>query len=331
MDMNKSNINTEEIYKCSKCGLCQKFCPVYIATKNEKFLPRGRYIILNNFVKNNKELSNNFIKSLDVCLNCNLCKKNCPSDIDYKKILNNAKQEYKIFNFTKKYKQILFFNNITSILYKFFPFKSIFLNTFIDKLYSVKIKRKKHKPTQTKGDIVYFQGCFNKHINPSDKNASLNIIEELDYKTIQINNNCCGYPMLCDENIKDFNKNKEQILKSIPQNIKYIVCSCTTCYKTLQNIEEIKEKLITIEDLLKIENKKFSQNENFIPYDKDFSLMDNLFMLKQPKIAKEIVKTFNYKDKNITTSCLLTKWSLTEHNIQSYSTAEIVSFSEKNQ
>lgn len=329
MDMKETNINTEEIYKCSKCGLCQKFCPVYLETKNEKYLPRGRYIILNNFIKNNKELSNDFIKSLDICLNCNLCKNNCPSDIDYNKFLYKIKKEYKLFNFSKKYKKVLLTENIKKTLYKYFPLKSIFLNTWIDKLYSVKIKRNKTRTKKEKGNVVYFQGCFNKYVNHSDKNASLNIIESLGYNVIQTNNNCCGYPLICDGNIDDFTQNSKKIINSIPKNTKYIVCSCSTCYKTLQNIKEIEQKLITIEDLLKIENKKFSQNENFIPYDKDFSLMDNLFMLKQPKIAKEIVKTFNYKDKNITTSCLLTKWSLSKHNIQAFSTAETTSFLDK--
>lgn len=321
MEKHHTTINAEEIYKCSKCGLCQKFCPVYTITKNEKYLPRGRYIILNNSINKNKQLSNDFIKSLDVCLNCNLCQNNCPSDINYNKILEEVKKEYNLFDFSKKYKKILYFEKIKSILYKISPLKSIFLNNSIDKLYSVKIKRKKQKTEKQNGNIIYFQGCFNKYVNPSDKNACLNLIEELGYNTLQINNNCCGYPLLCDGNIEKFNKNKEKIVKSIPKGIKYIVCSCSTCYKTLQNIDEIKDKLILIEDLVK---KEIIYNENFIKYDKDFSLMNNLFMLKQPKIAKKIANTFDYNEKNITTSCLLTKWGLLKHNIQSYSTAEVI-------
>ena len=316
----------EEIYKCSKCGLCQKFCPVYIATKNELFLPRGRYIVLNSFLKNNKPLSKEFIQNLDICLKCNLCKNNCPSDINYNEVLEEVKREYNLFNFSKEYTKILYLEKIKSLLYKIFPLKSIFLNTTIDKLYSIKIKRKKQKTEKQQGNVVYFQGCFNKYINPSDKNACLNLIEELGYNTIQINNNCCGYPLLCDGNTENFNKNKEKIVKSIPKDIKYIVCSCSTCYKTLQNIEEIKDKLILIEDFAK---KEIIYNENFAKYDKDFSLMNNLFMLKQPKIAKEIANTFDYNEKNITTSCLLTKWSLLKQNIQSYSTTETICFLDK--
>ena len=322
MKNEKLKINTEEIYKCSKCGLCQKFCPVYTATKNEKFLPRGRYIIINNFVQNNKSLSSEFIKSLDVCLTCNLCKNYCPSNINYNKTLSDVKKEYKLFDFSKEFKRTLILNKIASLIYRFFPLKSIFLNTWIDKLYSIKIKRKKSKQTKPQWNIVYFQGCVNKYINPSDKNATLNLLDALGYKTIQINQNCCGYPLLCDENEIEFNKNAEKIINSIPKDIKYIVCSCSTCYETLKNIEQIKDKLITIEQLLKLNNIKLSTNENFIQYDKDFSLMKNLFMLKEPKIAKEIAKTFDYENKNIITSCQLTKWGLQKNNIKAFTTSE---------
>ena len=73
----------EEIYKCSKCGLCKSVCPLYLLTKNEMYSPRGRFILLNNILSNNLRPSKSFIKNLDFCLNCNLCKDFCPSNIDY--------------------------------------------------------------------------------------------------------------------------------------------------------------------------------------------------------------------------------------------------------
>ena len=76
----------EEVYKCSKCGHCQSVCPVYRATKNEMYLARGRYIVLNNFYNNGQPLSEKFINDLDICLNCNECKRFCPSNLDSAKI-----------------------------------------------------------------------------------------------------------------------------------------------------------------------------------------------------------------------------------------------------
>ena len=63
------NINEikEEVYKCSKCGLCKSVCPLYLATKNELYSPRGRNIVLNDFFSKGKKLSNKFIKVFFFC------------------------------------------------------------------------------------------------------------------------------------------------------------------------------------------------------------------------------------------------------------------------
>ena len=36
----------DDIYKCSKCGLCQAVCPVFKITKNEAALSRGKFLML---------------------------------------------------------------------------------------------------------------------------------------------------------------------------------------------------------------------------------------------------------------------------------------------
>ena len=92
----------EEVYKCSKCGQCQSVCPIYIATKNEMFLARGRDIVLNNSFKNNSKLTQQFIKNLDICLNCNACKRFCPSNLDAQAIFTTLKS-YHIYMSFKKY------------------------------------------------------------------------------------------------------------------------------------------------------------------------------------------------------------------------------------
>ena len=93
--MESYNDIKDDIYKCSKCGLCKYVCPVYIATKNEMYSPRGRFIILNNFFNNKKPLTKNFINNLDLCLHCNLCQNFCPSNIDSNKIITEIKYKNK--------------------------------------------------------------------------------------------------------------------------------------------------------------------------------------------------------------------------------------------
>ncbi len=328
----------EEVYKCSKCGLCQSVCPIFIATKNEMYLARGRYNILNNHFINKKPLSKKFIKELDMCLNCNACKNFCPSSIDSAKIFTILKSKYKrdFLPFWFKYKLILLFHSIKKIFIK-------------DKLYEIKVKKNNNYEPAKIADIVYFQGCFNRYINPSDKNAALNLLKQNGYNVIKILNNCCGLPYLSDGQFKNFEKNANNIIKSIPNNVKYIVTSCDSCYQTLFDIfKNTNYKLVRLEDLIVLI--KSSQNAVFHkPFSLEkytgllpvinkkgyCSLAENFFMFKNPKISKKIANSIFYnkediEGKTIVTSCNLTKWGIYESCKIKGINAEFISLAEYN-
>ena len=303
----------EEVYKCSKCGLCQSVCPIYLATKNEMFLPRGRFIVLNNFFNNGQKLSNEFIKNLDVCLNCNLCKDFCPSNIDMKKISIYLKNKY-----SKK--------TIALSLY----LKLIFL---FSKIFNLK-KTYKLKNNGTKGSVIYFEGCYNNYIDKSDKNATLELIEKAEYKVEKIISHCCGYPIISEGNIALFNKNAEKIIKSYNFDIDYIICSCDSCYETLKLIknEDFTKKLIKLDEFLSKNGITLNENQNYfkpliLKENPSFehavntinekgicSLMENFFFLKHPKISKKIKNIIidKYPKTPLFTTCNLTKWGVSK-------------------
>lgn len=299
----------EEIYKCSKCGLCKSVCPVFLATKNEAFSPRGRYILLNDFILNNKKLSKSFVKNLDVCLNCNLCKDFCPSDIDSVNIYNRFKEKYNYkYSLLPFYVKYFLYLKVISLFKKNSTIKCI--NT----------------TSENKEKIVYFQGCINKYVNSADKKASLNLLAKMGYDVVKITDICCGLPYLSDAKQDKFEQNAKKITNLIPENIKYIVCSCDFCYETLKKIDKISSKLITIDELLKRNNVKFQFDENVIYFKplikkkecyfaedvkeikiKGFcSLMENFLLLKHPKTAKLLSKFINRKELGLENKIILT-------------------------
>ena len=333
--MEEINIK-EEVYKCSKCGLCQSVCPIFLALKNEMYLSRGRYNILNNFFNNNKPLSKKFINDLDICLNCNACKNFCPSAIDSALIFTLLKNKYyrPLFPFWLKFKLILIFNSIKKYFAK-------------QPLYKITVQKSKNYAPVKKADVVYFQGCFNRYINPSDKNSALNILKQNGYNTVKVLNNCCGLPFLSDGSLKKFEKNSLKILKAIPKNVKYAVTSCDSCYKTLYDIFKTSDiELIKLEDLIpntgKTENTVFhkpfalEQYKGILPVINKkgiCSLTENYFMFKHPDIAGKILENVFYtqeelKEKTIVTSCNLTKWGLIECCKKKGINAEIYSLAE---
>lgn len=355
----------EEVYKCSKCGLCQSVCPLYLATKNEMFLARGRYIVLNGLFNLKKQLNKKFIKELDFCLNCNACKNFCPSNIDAYKVFSEIKHrnDYKYFclHFSAVYRLLLNLHRLFKFIYKIFPFKSLLLKSYADKLYSERVKYKKYSNSlPNKGKVVYFEGCFNKYINSSDKNASLNLIEKTGYSISKISSLCCGYPYLNEGNLNKFIKQAKKIISSVPQDAEYIICSCDSCYDTLKrfsfyidNCQEFQNKLIRLDEFLKINNLNLEDSEQrcyFKPLLRKencnlpntvstlqkkglCSMMENLFVLKHPIFAKKVlINEFLSKDdinnKIVITSCLLTKWGLLKGFSFIKSDVDVLTYSE---
>ena len=289
----------EEVYKCSKCGLCKSVCPLYLATKNEMYSPRGRYIILNNFFNNNKKPSKKFFNDLDICLNCNLCKDFCPSNIDSAKIFTSLKK-------TSKLLYIKLF-----IIFNFFKLFNFY---------------KKYNPKKKDGNnkVLYFEGCYNKYINCSDRNNSVKLLEKMGFKVEKIISKCCGYKFLTNNDPKKFYKNAENIINECKGNTKYIVCSCDSCFDTLSklNDNEFRSKLIRFDELLKRNKKDFNfKSKNFyfkplIRKDKcfiqnyietanqkgDCSLMENFFAIRHPLLTRKILlkKNNRHSEKIIT-------------------------------
>ena len=337
-----SHKSKEEIYKCSKCGLCQSVCPLFLATKNELLSPRGRFIVLNNHINNGVKLSKDFLKNLDFCLNCNLCKEFCPSSIDTYSIITELKQLYSKKSFSLNIKMFYILMSFIKNIYRFFPFKSFFIGSFYDALFDVKISRKKSKKSRSaiNQKVVFFEGCYNKYINPSDKNAVLNTLEELGFEVKTISK-CCGYSLLSDGNIQKFKSNIQKIISLIPNDCKYIICSCDTCYETLKRAKQyvldmdFDSKIIRFDEFLKLNNItsiNVSDSFYFQPLMRNkknsyftdtqiiakkglCSLMKNFFWLRYPMFSKKFANKLNFSQvKNneisIVTTCNLSKLGL---------------------
>lgn len=284
----------EDIYKCSKCGLCQSVCPVYKITKNECILSRGRFTILNGILQNRLILNKKIIKNIDTCLNCNACKNFCPSNINAKEIFASVKNE---FNSTNKnihglfHSQWFFEFKMNTIKLAANSYRFFLLDKLVDilaplllklgvlgkrillanSIIKINVKRKKALPQKlSKGKIVFFEGCYNKYINPSSKNSALNLIEEMGYEVVKLNLKCCGISSYYSGHFKEFEKQAESIIKTIPDNIEAIVCDCSSCISVLKsyydffpNAKQIKEKTISAVQFLEKNNYKKTFNKKY--------------------------------------------------------------------
>ena len=100
------------------------------------------------------------------------------------------------------------------------------------------------------------------------------------------------------------------------------MCSCDSCYETLKNIEEIKSKLIRLDELLNQNNYELKSEENIVyhkPLNRNSSIgikeinrkgacstMENFLLLKHPVIAEELIKKVFYKKEEIDNKTIIT-------------------------
>lgn len=206
----------EEIHKCSKCGLCQKDCPIYQVTGNDCSVSRGQFIMLKGLINGDLRMTKKLNRYLSLCLKCGKCSEFCPSGIDVVDILSAAKNEY----FKKSFSEKIF-----SFVQKYFIFGLIpdFVRIFAPKIKSKTFDKK----------VIYFGGCNSKY---SGNKAITKILNSAGIEVISPNFSCCGIPFFTRgdfENYKNYMKNYIEILRKY--NIKDIVTLCASCEKTIKD------------------------------------------------------------------------------------------------
>lgn len=81
----------EETFDCVQCGYCLPACPTYLTMGKETHSPRGRI----NLVKMAAEghISYSELEGpINLCLGCRACEVVCPTNVQYGKILESAKE-----------------------------------------------------------------------------------------------------------------------------------------------------------------------------------------------------------------------------------------------
>ncbi len=206
----------EDIHKCSKCGLCQKDCPIYKVTGNDCSVSRGQFIMLKRFLNGDLKMTKNINRYLSLCLKCGKCSESCPSGVDAVDILCAAKYEY--------YKT-RFFERTVSVLQK-----RILFGIFPD-LINIFIPKKKSKKFDKK--VLYFGGCNSKYTGNS---SVIKIMNTIGTEVITPNFSCCGMPFLADGNFDDFRAHMNNYISILKKyEIKDIVTTCASCEKTIRD------------------------------------------------------------------------------------------------
>ncbi|HRZ86723.1 MAG TPA: (Fe-S)-binding protein [bacterium] len=77
----------EEAHRCSKCGKCRSFCPVFLETGDEKMGTRGRLSLAAALAANQVAPTKEFLRSISTCMRCLRCTRECPSQVNFDRLI----------------------------------------------------------------------------------------------------------------------------------------------------------------------------------------------------------------------------------------------------
>ncbi len=234
--MNIDKKTENDVIKCSRCGLCAEICPVYKAKCTENTLIRGKFLQLLGLIRGELEWSKRLKSSVDYCLGCEKCKTQCPSGIEAIGVFEKI-----------RYENLTFFEKI--FYGEFFLKMKIFaLKCFYRAKHPVKsiVLGKKHYVEKFNKNLIHFNGCLSKCINPDFR---------LPFEFIRGDFECCGIPFKSKGNLDVYRAVEARNAEMIENTDGLVVFNCATCLSSVKsykfNNPKTKDRLVFYTELYK--------------------------------------------------------------------------------
>ncbi|MDP8263446.1 MAG: (Fe-S)-binding protein [Candidatus Ancaeobacter aquaticus] len=256
-----------EVSKCSKCGKCRSFCPVFMQTRDEKLGTRGRISLAGALISNQIDLSPEVLKSMSTCMRCLRCSSECPSKVDFDKLIRGVRGMlgkevpcYKVkkhtIGFVLKNRWVLdLMMRIGYFLQKARPnasiqwikkipffYRGLATSPVISKRSALQLYAGKHTVKNPRYRVMLFVGCVVNYLYPEVIRATIDVLNHYGVDVlISKNELCCGIPAISDgdeETATYLAKNNISAIKD--DTVDYIVSTCGTCTGTfVRDYEEL--------------------------------------------------------------------------------------------
>ncbi len=81
-----------QLRACVHCGMCNAVCPTYRLIGDEADGPRGRIRLMQDMLERGGPPAKSEVRHIDRCLSCLACRTTCPSSVDYRRLVDAARE-----------------------------------------------------------------------------------------------------------------------------------------------------------------------------------------------------------------------------------------------
>lgn len=238
--MNKAKV-LEDLYTCASCGYCRFGCPVYKEVGLESASVRGKCLLLKDFLEGRIEYSDKIRDALYMCAQCENCKVNCPTGVDFVAMTKWVREE------------LLKAGQITEgqeMLRKIIAEKG---NPFNEPSQERGAWAGSKFPVGKKCENLYFVSCTASYSLNRIAKSIFKVLEEADFEFTLLGEKekCCGNPLL---GLGEYDKARELMYANVAAfdelGVKTIFTGCPGCYKVLKHYYPHRYRVLHIVQLI---------------------------------------------------------------------------------
>jgi glycolate oxidase iron-sulfur subunit len=253
---------------CTRCGMCQAVCPLFLETGREADLARGKLALLDGLIQEMLRNPDGVMERLNRCILCGSCESNCSSGVSVLEIFLKARKVISDFKGLPAAKKLLFrqmlarperFDQLISVAA---VFQNLFarpvnrkLGTscarFISPIASdrhfiplaaVPFHKKKPfidtPPGKSGLRVGFFVGCLLDKMLPDIAEASIEVLQHHGAGIwMPENQGCCGIPAIGEGDATAFEELVRYAVDLFDAGgIDYLVTACATCTFTIQKV-----------------------------------------------------------------------------------------------
>jgi len=212
---------TDDTFSCAMCGYCRNVCTVFDAVPWESNSPRGKYFILNQYIKGKIPMDDEVGRALYPCTTCKKCDTVCQI---------RAHNAHHWMSLRYVFNKNRLHNTGLEII------RNNVLNT--GNFWGVPTEERLKwldVPTQTHGKVAYWSGCWAGTIMDNMAQNATRILNHLDIPFVHFGDRerCCGLYLSLGGYKEDFQALVKRNLEMFNEaGIDTIIFSCPGCYAT---------------------------------------------------------------------------------------------------